>query len=522
MVAVSRDPVGDIAQTLDMAHVEEPWNSQIARHYVREYVTLGERGARLPSREFLVRYAHALKATRTLLPLYQAARDEHQAISDAAHTSRRQYALELTDREAAQMRALLESQAPSDQAPGLGGELGAALPGERTLDTIPRSDVGELDDQGVNPVPTRREMFGYIGMGLLASGLERIGVPLPGGHPPASPRVLHALEVTRRTAAPNLDYGTVEDLTELVEHYARTFRRTSPVELYGEILGVRAYAGSLLSSMPTPSEHPDLVIAVGWLSNLLALVTHDLGDHAAALVWCADAERHGQEAGHPELAGWAAQTRVLMAFYDGQAREAVVHARQGQAVAPIGTVAHAKLVAQEMRAWALLGDAQMVRDTRRRAEETIAKLPSETPTQGAFSISLAADPPYTATSLLLLGQLQESAELIRQVIATHYGPGGRDGPGEHPAGFALAHLRLAFALAGLGRLDEAHSAGTTALDTPRPVRPVVVLAGELDRTLTRDFGDTAEARDYHERYAAVRRTQPLALPAGGEPDVHPS
>jgi len=418
------------------------------------------------------------------------------------------------------MWALVESQAPIAQTPGFGGELGAALLGERALDTIPRSDLGELDDQGVSPVPTRREMFGYIGMSLLATGLERTGGPLPGGHPSAGPRVLHALEVTRRTAAPNLDHGTVENLTGLVEHYANTFRRSSPVALYGELLGVRAYAGSLLASMPPPSERSDLVIAVGWLSNLLALVTHDLGDHAAALVWCADAERRGQDAGHPELAGWAAQTRVLMAFYDGQARDAVVHAQHGQALAPLGTVAHARLVAQEMRAWALLGDAQMVRDTRRRAEETIAKLPPETPTQGAFSISLAADPPYTATSLLLLGHLQEAAELTRQVIATHYGPGGRDGPGEHPAGFALAHLQLAFAFAGLGRLEEAHSAGTTALDTPRPVRPVVVLAGELDRTLRRDFAGTAEARDYHERYAVVRRAQPLALPAAGEPDVH--
>ena len=73
-----------------------------------------------------------------------------------------------------------------------------------------------------------------------------------------------------------------------------------------------------------------------------------------------------------------------MSFYDGQAHEAVSHARRGQQVTPLGTVAHAKLVAQEMRAWALLGERQadMVSRTRRRADEAIARLPADVAKQG--------------------------------------------------------------------------------------------------------------------------------------------
>jgi transcriptional regulator with XRE-family HTH domain len=56
--------------------------------YVREYVTLAERGSRLPSREFLVRYAHALDATERLLPLYDAAWREDQAIKRATRVRR--------------------------------------------------------------------------------------------------------------------------------------------------------------------------------------------------------------------------------------------------------------------------------------------------------------------------------------------------------------------------------------------------------------------------------------------------
>jgi hypothetical protein len=255
------------------------------------------------------------------------------------------------------------------------------------------------------------------------------------------------------------------------------------------------------------------VVVAGWLSNLLALVTHDLDDRAASLVWCADAERRSRDACYPELGGWAAHTRVLMSFYDGQVHETVTQAQRGQTLAPLGTVAHAKLVAQEMRAWALIGNSDKVSNTRWRAEKAIAKLPPDTPTQGTFSISLADDPPYTATSLLLLGRHKDAVEATRRVIATFFGScaGGR---GEHPSGFARTYLILALALAGLGKLDEAYAAGSVALETPRLVWPVAVLAGKLDRKLMRDFTDTAEVCAYHERYVAALRQNPSV---GGQP-----
>jgi hypothetical protein len=258
----------------------------------------------------------------------------------------------------------------------------------------------------------------------------------------------------------------------------------------------------------------DLVLVAGWLSNLLALVTHDLDDRAASLVWCADAERCGRESRYPELGGWAAHTRVLMSFYDGQAREAVTHAQRGQNLVPLGTVAHAKLVAQEMRAWALIGDSDKVSSTRRRAEQAITKLPPNTPTRGSFSISLADDPPYTATSLLLLDRHKEAVEATRRVIATFYGSCAGEGRGEHPSGFARTYLILALALAGLGKLDEAYAAGSAALEAPRLVWPVPVLAGKLDRILMCDFADTAEACAYRERYVAAMQQNPSG---GGQP-----
>ena len=375
---------------------------------------------------------------------------------------------------------------------------------------------GQFDQQEVNSLPTRREMLGYLGAALMAAGVDQA---IRGAHGRELPRVLQALEVTRQASVLELDPAALESLTDIVEHYKLAFRSAPPEELHNEVLGVRRYAGSLLESTQASTDYSDLVVAVGWLSNLLALVTHDLGDTAAALVWCADAERRSSEAGHPELAGWAAQTRVLMSFYDGQAHEAIAHAQRGQQLAPLGTVAHAKLVVQEMRARALLGDAQaaMVASTRSRAEKAIARLPSDAPTRGAFSIAVADDPPLTATSLLLVGRFREAEEATRRVIAAFCGSSSEKGPAADPSGFARIYLILGLALAGLGKLDEAHAVGCVALAAPRFVRPTAVLAGRLDRKLARDFPGTPEARDYHERYVGAVQAQHLSPLLAGHP-----
>lgn len=363
-------------------------------------------------------------------------------------------------------------------------------------------------DGKVYAMPTRRELLKLLGagavVGTVGSTVDRLRLQ------PTGSRALDAMHVSQ-ASTPSLGAGDLQQLEQTVEHYATVFRRTLPDTLYPELLGVRLRVGELLNGPLTLAQHRDLLVTAGWLSNLLGLLCFDLGDQLAAGAWCTDVEKRADDATHPELAAWAAQTRVLMAFYAGNAREAVTYAQKGQGLAPPGTVAHAKLVAQEMRAWAQLRDAREVGNARRRAEQAIVKLPAATPTQGAFSISRAGEPPYTATSLLLLGQFQEAEAITRQVIASHYGVDGRNGPGEHPAGFALAHLRLALAFAGLGQLDEAYDAASMALTAPRPVRSVVVCAGELDRVLTRSFGQTPLARDFHERYVtAARRTPSLS------------
>ncbi len=329
-------------------------------------------------------------------------------------------------------------------------------------------------------------------------------------------RVAQALNVvTPNTVA---DLGIAADsLDELVSHYSQTVCTLPPTSVYDDLLSVRSYAGWRLDHASRSAQRrSDLAVAAGSLSNLLAVVTSYMGDHGAALVWCSDAERRSQEAGHPELAGWAALTRAMIAYYQGQARHSVALAGRGQEIAPVGTVAYAKLAAQEMRARAMLGDADGMRQAKRRAAKAIARLPSRSATTGVFSITRDEDPPYTATSLLLVRRFEEAVSATNRVIEAVYGPQKRD-RAEQPSNYARSLLILGLAEAGLGHVAEAAAAGQAALDGARLVWPTMVLAGKLDQILMRDFADVAETADYHARYAdAASRTAgrrpPLAAP----------
>jgi hypothetical protein len=185
-------------------------------------------------------------------------------------------------------------------------------------------------------------------------------------------------------------------------------------------------------------------------------------------------------------------------------------ARRGQAEAPAGTVARAKLAAQEMRCLAMLGDTAGMSAARRRATVAMSQLGPSAPVSGIYSVPRADDPPYIATSLLLAGRHGEAAQMTRRIIATAYRPHTRS-PGDQPTRYARTLLILALAAAGLGEMDEAAAAGAAALESGHVVWPTMVLAGKLDQSLAAESPSSSHAADFRARYidAGTR----LALPA---------
>ncbi|HET9894599.1 MAG TPA: helix-turn-helix transcriptional regulator [Streptosporangiaceae bacterium] len=321
-------------------------------------------------------------------------------------------------------------------------------------------------------------------------------------------RAVEALQVAMNGGDDGLGIAG-DGLAELVGHYADAVAIAPSPAVYDELVSARSFAGTLLSRGGR-AQRPGLVVTAGWLSSLLAISATDLGDHGAAVVWCADTERRGRDAGYPELLGWAALTRSLIAWYQGDPVRSAAAARRGQAEALAGTVARAKLAAQEMRCLAMLGDMAGMSAARSQAATAMSQLGPSAQASGIYSVPRAEDPPYTATSLLLAGRHREAAEMTRRIIATAYSPHTR-APGGQPTNYARTLLILALAAAGLGEIDEAAAAGAAALAAGHVVWPTMVLAGKLDQSLAARSPGSPHAMDFRVRYidAGTR----LALPA---------
>jgi transcriptional regulator with XRE-family HTH domain len=320
-----------------------------------------------------------------------------------------------------------------------------------------------------------------------------------------------AVEAIQTVIAGDPDGADVasDSLGELVSHYAGVVSMAPSPAVYDELLAVRSYAGTLLSQSRA-RKRLELTVTVGWLSSLLAVSTTDLGDHAAAVIWCADAERRGVDAGYPELLGWSSLTRAVIAYYGGRAVASADLASHGQALAPLGTTAHARLVAQEMRSHAMLGDVGAMAGARQRAVTAMEQLSPGTPVAGVFGVPRDADPPYTATSLLMVGRYKEAAAVTRRLIETVYQPKAR-AVGEQPTNYARTLLILALAMAGIGDAKEAAAVGSAALECGRIVWPTMVLATRLDGFLAATASGAAGADDYRARFAETRKR--LVAPA---------
>jgi hypothetical protein len=169
-----------------------------------------------------------------------------------------------------------------------------------------------------------------------------------------------------------------------------------------------------------------------------------------------------------------------------------------------------------MRAAALAGDAARMAEARSCAAKAMARLPAARPS-GVFSMAAGEDPPYTATSLILVGDFGEAVTATNRVIQAAYQLEARQ-CGANPSGYARSLLILGLAQAGNRRLDDAVAAGHEALSGSRLAWPTLVLAGQLDRVLARDFTGSGQAEDYHARYLEAGST-PAGRPRPPQADL---
>jgi tetratricopeptide (TPR) repeat protein len=319
---------------------------------------------------------------------------------------------------------------------------------------------------------------------------------------------LDAMEFTRRAGATAVGAAAFGHLDAAVTHLERAYTVEPPADLFGFARGYRARVAEMADGPCTLRELRELFVYAAWLSELLAWLSHDLGDPMAAEAWAVDSFQHAEEAGHDELCAWAMDAMASIAIYTGRPGKAVAAARAGIAKAPLQHPLAVRLRAQAARAHARLGQREDCEGLLLEAAGLYERLPARAPMRFALDTGTLAGyamTAYAASSYIWLGDDGkgdfENARMHAQAaVAAHEAAALAD---RSPSREAIARIDLGIALAALGEPDQAAALGHEALASVRLVDSVRSRAGDLDRVLIARHPGVAGVRDFHEEYAAV-------------------
>lgn len=257
----------------------------------------------------------------------------------------------------------------------------------------------------------------------------------------------------------------------------------------------RRYVARLLQGKQTLTQRHRLYAVAGWLSAVLGHLSLDLGHAASAAAHCRTALQLAGEVGHTALAVWVRGTQAMLATFHDQPHVGVAAARAGRQFAPLGSSATVRLLAQEARACARLGDQRGMEYAMAGAEEAMAHQ-SEKPTRSIFSFAAPYLPFYAGTSWVWLGQPDRAERSARNAIAFC-----DVAPADWPVARVLARIDLATALLQRNEPEEAARIGldSMVLAAERPTEPVARRSAELHAAL-RPYETIAEVHDFVEHF----------------------
>jgi hypothetical protein len=360
-----------------------------------------------------------------------------------------------------------------------------------------RSHVNERSDEAGDPTNRRHafRMFGSTAAGLATAD-----------HFAQS--AAEAMEYTRRAGATDVGPGTLAHLELVIAGLAAAFAYTPPADMYPQARWYRQRIAQLVDGRRyTLREGRELYRSAGWLSIILAWLSHDLGDSLAGEAYCLDAWEHGWQAEHGEICAWAMDASASIAMYTNRPATARDAALKGLGQAPKKSPAAVRVACQLTRTYARLGDEDSfldaLGDTRRRLDG----LPSLG--LGLFSADAGRIASYAATSSIWLGQPQQATAYAEDALA-HYAqvpPEQRS-----PTREAISRLDLGLALVGLNAPDGAAEEALRALNSERVTGSVLARAGDLDAAMQKRYPDYRGTEDFHERYMTLtEQTQRLRL-----------
>jgi transcriptional regulator with XRE-family HTH domain len=433
--------------------------------YVREYVTLAERGVRLPSREFLVRHAHALDATKTLLALWEAAREEDDAIKEAAQAQRRQQDLQLTDQDAARLQALIE---PAPLAGGLPAASRADQPAARAVEAASAS----LDAPA-------------------AVGYQR-GVGAAGGGRLLTDAADAAVAASRKRA--HVDPMTLDELDQDIERFTLECLVVPHAKLFPHVWDDWQQVELFLDARQNLKDRAHLTLLGGQLTYFLARLLFNMGGYAAARRHAALAWQYAEDVGQPVLCASVKTLQGTIAFYAGQHQRALELLRTAE---PYETpYSRPRIAANRARAYAVLGEHPRARQALAEMERhliDVSPQPGDSPYTPATAMSALA------STLTRLGDGESAEQYARQAVVLHDVPVVRDTLFEDRGNAAL-NLAASLVVRRRPQPDEAARLGIQAIAVPEGLRTETVhkRAVELWQLLG-DWRTLSAVKDFAER-----------------------
>jgi transcriptional regulator with XRE-family HTH domain len=371
-----------------------------------------------------------------------------------------------------------------------------------------RSYVSLLAQGKRRPSPATAERLDQLldGGGALAALAAEPDLP-PGSVMPGT--ALDLIELTRLTECSDLGPDTAEILHLVTDRLCRDYP-TVPAAVLRERAGQRLrYVASLLGRRATLRQHRELLVVAGWLAALLACVSYDAGDRAAAEVARRLTCQLGEEAGHGELVGWAFEIAAWFALVEGRFPETVALSEAGLAHAGASN-AGVQLTLQASRGYARMGDGRAT-EMLAAGQAMLRRLPEPEHPEHHFVFDRDKYEFYTATIYTWLGTDDvAAAENAREVVARCLGP---DGAVRWPTRLSTTLINLGQMACRHGDLDEAVGLGTAALRCGRRSAELLPRAAELGQALAAQYPDERLVTEYGD----ILRAAALALPSREAP-----
>lgn len=312
---------------------------------------------------------------------------------------------------------------------------------------------------------------------------------------------LSTLEVITRLQARAADAPTLTAARIVTDQLCTDYASVPAPQLLDEGRVWLSRINGLRDGRITLGQHREILETLGWLTLLVGCVEHDSGNRAAAEASRQAALSLGEEAGQPDIQGWAHEMTAWFELTAGNYPGVVAAAEEGIAVAPNSGVA-VQLAAQQAKAWARLGDRRAMEVALDRGRRILERLPVPENTEHHFQVDHQKFDFYAMDTYR---RSEENALALAYAGEVIDASTDVDGTVTAPMRVAEALITQGVVAARDGDLEQAVTRGQEALNGERKSLPSLrMVASDLTQILKTRYKGEPEAAGYLEQVRAIK------------------